>query len=129
MRRVAVGVLALSVLLNLVLVAMLGYVLLNGCAETDGRLGVLTRDVVVGRFQGTETLFVLPRGLVVRDASATGADWFEPHRFRLVVTSDKPDLVQFGAVPEPERDGVSEYYSADVESGPAAASPTDGVAR
>ena len=129
MKRVAVGALALSVLLNLVLVAMLGYVLLNGFAETDGRLGVLTHDVVVGRFQETGTLFVLPRGLVVRDASATGADWFEPHRFRIVVTSDKSDLVHFGSVPQQEKNCVGEYYSADIESEPVAASPAVGGAR
>ena len=42
-----------------------------GCAEIeDGRTGVLGR-----------VLFTLPKGLVVREASATAADWFEPQLF------------------------------------------------
>lgn len=129
MRRVVLGVLALSLVLNVALMATLAYVLLNGCAETDGRLGVLTRDVVVGQFQGTKALFVLPRGLVVRDASATGVDWFEPHRFRLVVTSDQPDLLDFGTSSTREDDEGGEYYSADIRVESSAAPLPDGGAR
>lgn len=116
MKKILVGVLATSLLLNVILVFAVLYLLLQGCAETpNGRIGVLTRDIHVGRFEGTETMFTLPRGLVVREASASSADWFEPYRFRLVVTSDDETLVDYSPHPA-DLPGDSEYYSADVES-------------
>ena len=114
MKKVFVGVLALSLLLNVVLAGALLYVVLQGSGETpDGRMGVLVRDIEVGRFNETNTVFTLPRGLVVREASATGADWFEPYRFRLVITSDDDALVDYSPrITDLPSDG--EYYSADV---------------
>jgi hypothetical protein len=115
MKKTLLVVLVLSVLLNVGLAGSLIYVGLMGCAETpNGKLGVLTRDLAVGRFDGRETVFTLPKGLVVRDASATGADWFEPHRFRLVITSESDGLVDYSKPPEKADDG--EYYSADVQA-------------
>jgi hypothetical protein len=107
-------VLGLSIALNALLAG--GWLLreLEGCAEIpDGRLGVLARDVEVGRFNEAERLFVLPKGLVVREASATGMDWFEPYRFRLVITSEDAGLVAYPA--EEARNG--EYYSAAATRG------------
>jgi len=116
MKRILVGVLGVSILLNVILVFAVLYLLLQGCAEVpNGRVGVLTRDIQVGRFDGTKTIFTLPRGLVVRDASASGADRFEPYRFRLVVTSDDNTLVDYSPHAA-DLPGDSEYYSADVES-------------
>ena len=88
---------------------------MNGCAEiANGRIGVLAKDLNVGYFGNTTSVFTLPKGLVVREASATGADWFEPHRFRLVVTSDNEALVDYSARKENRKEQNSEYYSADV---------------
>jgi hypothetical protein len=114
MKKIFVGVLALSLLLNVVLAGALLYLVLQGSAETpDGRMGVLVRDIEVGRFNETNTVFTLPRGLVVREASATGADWFEPYRFRLVITSDDDALVDYSPRTT-DLPSDREYYSADV---------------
>lgn len=114
MKRLLGVALALSVALNLLLAGWLLELGLNGCAEVaDGKLGVLRRELKVGPFGSDRSLFTLPKGLRVRNASATGAGWFEPHRFRLVVTSEDPNLVDYAS---PLAQGVpqaSELYSAD----------------
>jgi hypothetical protein len=112
MHKPLIILLALSVLLNILLAGVLAYTTLMGCAEVaNGRVGVLSQDLTVRHFGGHDTLFKLPKGLVVRDASASGADWFEPYRFRIVVTSDNEHLVDYshGAVPSSGHDG--EFYS------------------
>ena len=115
MKKVLVILLSLSLLLNAVLVAGVLYQALMGCAEiADGKLGVLTRNIEVGQFNKSDTIFSLPKGLIVRDASATGADWFEPYRFRLVVTTDDKSLVNYDEGIVPESGHHHEYYSADV---------------
>ena len=117
MKIVLGSLLALSVVLNVVLAAAALYMGLTGCAEiANGRVGVLVRDLPVGRFGGSDAIFTLPRGLVVRDASATGADWFEPHRFRIVVTTEDTNLVDFSAGAALPDDRSTEYYSADLGS-------------
>ena len=104
-----------SLALNVCLGVFLLYLTLEGCAEVaDGRFGVLARDIDVGVFDTSEVLFALPKGLVVRDASATGADWFEPHRFRIVVTSDDANLVDYSHDVVPLSGPASEYYSSEV---------------
>ena len=68
--------LAISLVANVVVAAAYLDFVLVGCAERpNGRPGALTRDAEVGRFEGTDRLFVLPRGPIVREASATAADW------------------------------------------------------
>lgn len=115
MKKLTIISLALSVALNVLLGALLLDRILTGCGETpDGRLGVLARDISVGRFNSTETIFTLPKGLLVRDASASGMDWFEPYRFRLVVTSDDDSLVDYSANASLQTGQDAEYYSADV---------------
>ncbi|MCG8550318.1 MAG: hypothetical protein MI799_07945 [Desulfobacterales bacterium] len=106
---------ALSILLNLCLVVILFYQALNGCAKiADGRIGRLAEDTQIGFFGDSETLFTLPKGLVVRDASATGAGWFEPYRFQIVITSDNEALVDYSINERPPVKQDGEYYSADV---------------
>jgi hypothetical protein len=107
-------VLALSLLANIVLLGALGVTVLEGCAEiADGRVGLLKRDIEVGSFESGEPYFKLPAGIVVRDASATGADWFEPHRFRIVITSNDESLVDYSSDITIPEDQDSEYYSAE----------------
>jgi len=109
--------LVISVMLNIGLAYFLFVQLMDGCAEmTDGRVGVLNQDVEVGIFDTDEALFTLPKGLVVREASATGAGWFEPYRFRIVMTTNNARFVDY----EPDGkklDGKnSEFYSAEVST-------------
>lgn len=107
---------ATSLLLNLALGALLFWKTLDGCQEiADGKVGILTKEVRVGVFGTDKTLLTLPRGLVVRDASATGMDRFEPHRFKIVVTSEVDGLVDFVA-PTEQANPHGEFYSADVSS-------------
>lgn len=111
------AVLFLSLWLNVVFVFMLLYSALDGCAEiANGRIGVLTRDVSVALFDDggsdTESLFMLPKGLVVREASATGAGWFEPYRFRIVVTANDERLVDYRKDSDLLPKKRTEYYSA-----------------
>jgi hypothetical protein len=107
---------ATSLLFNLVLGAMLFWKAMDGCQEiTDGKLGILTREVRVGVFGADKTLLTLPRGLVVRDASATGMDRLEPHRFKIVVTSEAVGLVDY-VEPTAQANPHGEFYSADLSS-------------
>ncbi len=55
----------------------------------------MPQDTKIGFFGGDTTVFTLPKGLVVREASATGAGWFEPNRFRIVVTANNESLVDY----------------------------------
>jgi hypothetical protein len=107
--------LVISVLLNIGLASLLFWQLMDGCAEmSDGRIGVLNQDVEVGIFDSGETLFTLPEGLVVREASALGAGWFEPYRFRIVVTANNDRFVNYEPTTEELAKQDAEYYSADV---------------
>lgn len=105
--------LACSIVLNVFLSGLLLYVVLQGCAEVaNGKVGVLSQDIKVGVFGSDKVLFTLPKGLVVRDASATGADWFEPNRFRIVVTSDNAAFVDYRQQIVPLSNQRTEHYSA-----------------
>lgn len=111
MKSVLLGI---SVLVNLVLAVMLLFTVLDGCAEiSDGKLGVLTQDIRAGVFGTENVVLTLPRGLVVRDASATGAGRFEPHRFKIVVTTEDPGVVDYTPV-SPASGSHGEFYSADI---------------
>jgi hypothetical protein len=110
-------ILTISIIFNIFLIGLLVYQALNGCAEiANGRMGVLTEDIEVGYFGSDDTIFKLPKGLAVREASATGADWFEPYRFRIVVTSDSEALVDYSVNNKELKDRDSEYYSAEVRA-------------
>lgn len=107
--------LVISVILNIGLAFLLFWQVLDGCAEmSDGRVGVLGQDVEVGIFGSGETLFTLPEGLVVREASAVGAGWFEPYRFRIVVTANNERFVNYEPTAEELAGQNGEFYSAEV---------------
>ena len=110
-------ILLVSIILNFVLLSAVVNQILNGCAEIpDGRIGVLNQDIEVGYFDGNKTIFTLPKGLVVREASASGAGWFEPFRFRIVVTSNNEKLVDYSEALEEAEGQNGEYYSADIRA-------------
>jgi hypothetical protein len=107
--------LVVSVLFNIGLIFLLFWQLMDGCAEiSDGRVGILNQDVEVGVFGSGEALFTLPKGLIVREASASGAGWFEPYRFRIVVTANNERFVDFEVGAELLSGQDSEFYSAEV---------------
>jgi hypothetical protein len=89
----------LSVTLNIILVpvAWWGYT-----TSPYTRSGFLKEDVRIGgHFNGKETNIILPKGLIVSDASPRGLDAidrFEPQRFSITVTSEH-ELVDYRKVP------------------------------
>ncbi|MBM9576938.1 hypothetical protein JWG45_07205 [Leptospira sp. 201903070] len=107
------GLLILSIFLNILFILRGIYTLLDGYPETpNGKIGILKKDLSIGKFDKNAKLFKLPKGLVVRDASASGMGYFEPKRFKIVVTSDREDLVDY-EVDEKELSNFNgEYYSA-----------------
>ena len=111
-------ILSISIVLNIALlgVVIFGFIkALEGCVEIpNGRIGVLKNDLEIGYFDNSTKVFTLPKGLVVKEASATGAGWFEPYRFRLVVTSDNENLVDYTNKNIESLPNNSEYYSADI---------------
>ncbi|EMO88442.1 hypothetical protein [Leptospira noguchii] len=89
------------------------YVMVDGYPERqNGPLGVLKQDLIIGKFNQKVRLFRLPKGIVVRDASAVGADYFEPHRFKIIVTSNREDLVDYDIAEKDLSDFNDEFYSA-----------------
>lgn len=108
--------LPLSIVLNVVFVAIILYLILQGTPEIKhGRFGVLKENIDIGRFTQTKKIFSLPKGLIVRDVSASGMDWFEPNRFRVVITSEREHLVDYSIDQEKAKSEHGEYYSADIK--------------
>lgn len=110
LRRVLFGT---SVLLN---VALAGVVALEKLNAPEDRIGVLTKDLEVGSFSGTATIFRLPKGLTVRDASPrffAAVGQFEPHRFSIIITSENESVVNYH-VARSNLHLHQEYYSAEL---------------
>lgn len=108
--------LPVSIILNLVFLAIILFLILRGSPEIKyGRYGVLRDNIEIGRFGEDEKIFALPKGLIVRDASAFGMDWFEPNRFRVVITSERKNLVDYSIDQEKAKSEHGEYYSADIK--------------
>ncbi len=108
--------LPLSIVLNFVFIAIILLLVLRGTPEVKyGRLGVLKENIEIGRFgESPQRIFSLPKGLIVRDASASGMDWFEPNRFRVVITSERNNLVDYSVDQEKAKLESGEFYSADI---------------
>jgi hypothetical protein len=90
------------------------WLLVDLTSQPRNRVGILNSNVrVAGGLQSAPVLFVLPKGLTVRDASPRGLaaiDMFEPHRFTIVVTSDDDGLVNYSRSTNQAQ--FEEYYSA-----------------
>ncbi|MCC7304701.1 MAG: hypothetical protein IT558_00410 [Alphaproteobacteria bacterium] len=79
------------------------------------RSGILKENIQIGEFQGKEPLLNLPKGLTVQDMSPRnlGAiDLFEPHRFAIIVTSER-ELVDYNLPPAKKWGSL---YSADIKT-------------
>ena len=111
-------ILAVSIILNVLLLGVSGLLIinvLNGCDQVpDGKIGVLKKDLEIGYFNHSKKIFTLPKGLVVKDSSATGMGRFEANRFRIVITSMDDDLVAYEGIDLTKLENQSEFYSADV---------------
>lgn len=111
-------ILSTSLILNIALVGVVIFLFLkalNNCAEiSNGRIGVLNKNLEIGYFDKNKKIFTLPKGLVVKEAPATGAGWFEPNRFRLVITSNNENLVNYKNINIKKLPNNNEFYSADI---------------
>jgi hypothetical protein len=103
----------ISILLNVLFI--LGYGL-NWINSPSHELGRLEKEVEIGIFTSDSTLFVIPKGITVRNASQRGIasiGQFENERFEIVITSDDPTLVNYD-LPKDSLQQFGNYYSADV---------------
>ncbi len=109
--------LTLSILVNLGLTYLVVDMLFSGTGEVrNGKFGILKEDIKVGLVGTDKEFFSLPKGLVVRDVHETGAGWFENNRFRIVVTSEREDLVDYSEGANITTSHNNELYSADLNT-------------
>lgn len=91
-----------SVLLNITLpfaaFSLWAYLGFMGCSEiANGRIGVLNQNIELTVFGEDKQLFTLPKGITIQDASPTGAGWFEIYRFKIIVSSEQPNLIDYSS--------------------------------
>lgn len=104
----------MSLLLNVALACVVG---VEKLSAPEDRVGVLTKNLEIGSFSGTATMFRLPKGLTVRDASPrflAAIGQFEPYRFSIVITSEDESLINY-RVARAKLHPHEEYYSAELE--------------
>ncbi len=104
----------LSILLNILF--LLGW-FLSWISSPSYEMGRLEKNLEIGYFTGDSTIFVLPKGLTVRNASQRGLaaiGQFENERFQIVITSSDPSLIRYD-LPKDSFDTFGNYYSADVK--------------
>ena len=67
--------------------------------QPEYKLGILTQDIDL-TVNGIKTLFKLPKGLTVENASPRGiatAGLFFPHRFRIIVAASDEKFVDYSS--------------------------------
>ena len=104
-------ILIISVALNVIFVA--GWLLYIFDSPTY-RLGELKENVRVGYFTGDTTLYMIPKGITVADASEQGLGaigQFENNRFEIIITTDR-NIVDYNA-PKARLQQFGNYYSGD----------------
>ncbi|WP_417859527.1 hypothetical protein [Xanthomarina gelatinilytica] len=104
----------ISITLNFILIVG---ILWNKFNSPSNELGVLKQDIEVGYFMGNETVFILPKGLTVKNKSERGIaaiGQFENNRFSIVITSDK-DIVEYD-VDKKELNQNGNFYSAEFKT-------------
>ena len=91
--------------------------LLNWFNSPTYKLGRLERDLKVGYFGGDSALFILPKGLIVRDISQQGLSaigQFENSRFEIVITSENEKLVNYN-IQKDRFMAYGNFYSVDLD--------------
>jgi len=103
----------ISIIFNILFIIGFG---LNWLNSPTYQLGRLEKDVEIGIFTSDSTIFIIPKGLTVRNISQQGISaigQFENERFEIVVTSDNPDLVNYD-IPKDSLNSFGNFYSADI---------------
>jgi hypothetical protein len=105
----------------LFVVSVVANVILGGSALINkfnfplDRSGVLTKNIKIGNFGDKQTIFTLPKGLTVQDATPRGfaaIDLFEPYRFTITVTTEDMKLVDYDY--KRMKHEFGSLYSADI---------------
>ncbi len=107
--------LTISFLLNLIFILGLVFYKLN---SPTYQLGILEKDVEVGVFGNDSTIFTIPKGITVRDASERGLaaiGQFENERFEIIITSNDYEIVNYN-VPKEHLKTFGNYYSCRVKN-------------
>jgi hypothetical protein len=103
----------ISVTFNIAFI--IGYIL-NYINSPNYKLGVLQKDIKVGVISNNDTtLFLLPKGITVRNVSPQGIGaigQFENNRFEIIITTDREDVVDY-KIPEKDLSPFGNYYTAD----------------
>ncbi|MEL4897368.1 hypothetical protein [Crocosphaera sp. Alani8] len=107
LKTITIFMLILSVLFNLSLLSEL----IGRCEVSNGRIGVLTQDIEIGHLKEKTTVFTLPKGLTVREVSATRSDLANLYKFRFVITSNSESLIDYSNNKGDLSNTYSEYYS------------------
>jgi len=103
----------ISILINIIF--LLGY-FWNWLNTPSYEIGRLEKDIEIGRFSSDSTIFRIPKGITVKNASQRGLNaigQFENERFQIVITSDDRDLVNYD-LPKDSLQIFQNLYSADV---------------
>jgi hypothetical protein len=111
-------VFSISIALNVLFV--LGW-LFNYSNSPTYKLGVLTQDVNAGFLSGDSTIYIIPKGITVRDVSPRGINaigQFENNRFELILTTEREGLVDYNK-PKDSLFQFGNLYSADNPMGTA----------
>lgn len=79
------------------------------------KLGILNEDIKAGFLGNDSTIFIIPKGVTVRNVSPRGIEaigQFENNRFEIIFTTDRDDLIDY-SVPRKKMSEFGNYYSAD----------------
>ena len=105
-------ILIISLSLNVIFIVGFS---LNWFNSPTYKLGRLVHNLKVG-YSGGDSVFILPKGLIVRDISQQGLSaigQFENSRFEIVITSENDKLVNYNSL----NDSLMSYgnfYSVDL---------------
>jgi hypothetical protein len=106
--------LILSITLNIIFLLSILFKQLN---SPSFELGRLEKDIEIGVFSSNTPIFIIPKGITVRNRSERGIGaigQFENERFELVITSDDPEIVNY-ALPKDSLQTFGNYYSSEIK--------------
>lgn len=105
--------LGISIFLNVIFILLFAWNWLN---SPTNELGRLEKDIEIGYFQSDNSVFRIPKGLTVKNASERGLGaigQFENERFSIVITSNDASLVNYD-LPKDSLDMFGNFYSAEI---------------
>ena len=99
--------------MNVIFILLFAWNWLN---SPSNELGRLEKDIEIGYFQSDNSVFRIPKGIIVKNVSERGLGaigQFENERFSIVITSDDASLVNYD-LPKDSLDMFGNFYSAEI---------------